>query len=133
MLLDRHRPARPSDAQSYITGSLLQALLSVYSEDGDICFSQSESEQLEGARLLLDAPQHSEVDATYVRISGCVRLPDLTVEGSAVTVKFSLPAEYPTAKPHLQLIANAPRCVRPWSKLISIPCQSIPVFSLGDL
>lgn len=85
----------------------VQALLSVYADEGLVTFSPSETAGLEHARQLAEAQE--QVDGA-LRISGCIQLPGVKVEGHNVTIRFTLPVEYPIVKPALQLIANAPRC-----------------------
>jgi hypothetical protein len=95
---------------------MLQALLSVYSDERTVCFSVSEAACLKAAREVLEEAQStgSAVNTyslcEFPRLSGCIHIPDVQVEESAVTIKFVLPVEYPDVRPSLQLIANAPRC-----------------------
>lgn len=91
---------------------VLQALLSVYADEGIVSLSLAEAASLQHARDMLQAPQESSTASGWdaVRLSGCIIVPDVQVEASSVTIKFALPVEYPTVKPSLQLIANAPRC-----------------------
>lgn len=108
----------------------------MYTDEGCVSFSTSEAACLKRARELLEAPEGSDAGHAAVRLSGCLQLPDVQIEASPVTLKFTLPTEYPAVRPALQIIANAPRYCTHLARDISQPalcCMPGPVPDTGVL
>ncbi|BDA47823.1 probable RWD domain-containing protein 2B [Coccomyxa sp. Obi] len=83
----------------------IEALWSVFPEEGCLLFSHVEEENLAAATRVLAS------GGTYAprQLSGTVRLPGLSISGQPVSLRFVLPALYPRIPPLLQIECSASR------------------------